>query len=339
MTQNRMAFAASALFALPASADVPRVVTDIAPVHSLVAQVMGDLGTPELLVTAQDSPHSFALRPSQAQALEDAGLVVWIGHELTPWLEQPLETLASGATSVALLQVEDTLTHDFRDEVLFEEDHAETHDDHEDHHDHGHDEDHGDEHADHKDDHSDDHADHHDDHGHEHADGIDPHAWLDPRNGAMWLGHLADALATLDPENAATYRANADAGVTKLVALEGELAATLAPATGRNFVVFHDAYHYFEDRFGLTTIGALSLSDAQPPSPRRLQSLRAELAKVDCVFTEPQFSPDLVNTLLEGTEIGIATLDPLGADLPTGPGLYPDLLRGMATQIAGCRDD
>ncbi|PTX54315.1 zinc transport system substrate-binding protein [Litoreibacter ponti] len=331
MSYTRFALPAIALLATPAWAEPPKVVTDIAPVHSLVAQVMGDLGSPELLVSASDTPHSFSMRPSQAQALENADLIFWIGHALTPWLEQPLDNLASNATAVELLEVEGTKTMPFRNEVLFN---AGAEDDH----------DHDEEHADHHDDHGDEHAEHHDDHGEEHADehdghdhdGDDPHAWLDPQNAAVWLSTIADALAEAEPENAATYRANADAATAQLDTLQAELAETLAPAKDQQFVVFHDAYHYFEDRFGLTTLGAISLGDAQAPSPQRLQTLRAELSAVDCVFTEPQFNPDLVATLVEGTGIGSATLDPLGANLTPGPGLYAELMRTMAGEISGC---
>ena len=175
-----------ASLALPAWAEVPKVVTDIPPVHALVAQVMGDLGTPDLLLERGASEHDFQLRPSQAAGLADAGLVVWIGPELTPWLDRALEGLGEGAKQLPLLAVPGTVTHAYAEGGA----HMEAG-----HDDHGHD-DHAEEAAG------------HDDHDHS---GTDPHAWLDPANAKLWLGAIAQDLSDLDPDNAATYAANAAA--------------------------------------------------------------------------------------------------------------------------------
>ena len=365
------------LMATPALADVPRVAVDIAPVHALVAQVMAGVGTPDLILPPGASPHGYAMRPSDARALQDAGLVIWVGPQLTPWLAGSLDTVAGDAARLTLLEVEGIVTLGFREGATFEahdhddhddhdhdDDHAEDehdhdehdhdehdhgahdHDDH-DHDDHGHD-DHGhddhahDEHAHEEhahDDHAhDDHA--HDDHaGHDHS-GTDPHAWLDPVNAAIWLDAIAAELSRIDPDNAAAYAANAAAGRAELATLQASIADRMAPLSG-GFIVFHDAYHYFEARFGIEATGAISLSDASDPGPARVAEIRDTVAAqgISCVFVEPQFNRGLVDAVFEGSGVRIGVIDPLGVDLDLGPGLYPALLDGMATAMEACLAD
>jgi zinc transport system substrate-binding protein len=299
--------------AAPASAEPPRVVTDIAPVHSLAAQVMGDVGVPSLTVPSEASPHGYRMRPSEARALSEAEIVFWIGPELSPAFAGSVESLASAARSVPLIDEPDTIVYDLRERVIFSED--DTQDDHDDH---------------------DDHA-AHDGHGHAH-DGLDPHAWLDPRNAAVWLETMAVALAEADPENATTYRANAAAALAKLGTLEAELAEQLDAAEGKSFLVFHDAYQYFETRFSVDVLGAINVSDATPSSPARLAALRdaLEANPVSCIFAEPQFNPGLVTALSDGTGLASAVLDPLGASIEPGPDFYDALLRDMAKGIVTC---
>jgi zinc transport system substrate-binding protein len=341
------------LLSTAALAEVPQVATDIAPVHSLVAQVMGDLGEPALIVRPGASPHGYSMRPSEAAALESADLVVWIGEGLTPWLEGPVETLGEGAMVLELMSVEGTILHDYREGATFG---AHDHGDHEGHdhegHDHeeakGHDHDHDHDKAakaeahdhDHKHDHDHEKAETHagDHAGHDHS-GADAHAWLDPANGRVWLGAIAAELSRLDPDNAATYAANAAQGQAALEALEAELTDALAPMAQIGFVVFHDAYQYFERRFGLSAAGAISLSDASAPSAGRIAELRAAVADMGatCVFAEPQFSSGLVDTVFaDAATVGL--LDPLGQDLEPGAGLYPQVLRNMAGAFSTCLD-
>lgn len=356
------------LFGAAAHAEVPRVAVDIAPVHALVAQVMDGVGAPILVVPPGASPHGYALRPSEAAALQGADLVVWVGPELTPWLADPLATLAPDAARLALLGVENVRLLDYRDGVRFadhdhgdhaeqgethaHDDHAEDdhkhgahdhHDDHKngdhDHHDHGHGhDDHGHEehgHEDHGNGHG--HEDHdHEDHGHDHS-GTDPHAWLDPVNAALWLGAIADKLSRLDPDNAAHYAANATRAQAGLTALEADIAARMAPLRGK-FIVFHDAYHYFEARFGVEAAGAISLSDAAPPGPARVAEIRDLVAdqSITCVFAEPQFNRGLVDAVFEGTGVTIGVIDPIGATLSPGGALYGALLEGMAASFEAC---
>ena len=350
--------AAVACLSGAAAAETPRVATDIAPVHSLVARVMEGIGTPDLVVQPGASPHGYSMRPSEAAALDEADAVFWVGEDLSPWLNGAIEELAADAVVVALLDQDGTVVHQFREGVTFEvaggdhHDHGEEHDhDHGDEHahdhdhgeEHAHDHDHGEEHAhgdDHDHDHGDDHAHGHDhghDHDHDHT-GTDPHAWLDPENGALWLGLIAEELARIDPENADTYRANAAAGQAEIAAASEAAGAALAPFSDLRFVVFHDAYQYYEERFGLSVAGAISLGDASDPSPARIAAIRDLVADegITCVFSEPQFNPGIVRTVFEGSTAQTAVIDPLGVDLPLGPGLYPALIEEIAKDIAGC---
>ncbi len=353
-----------------AIADVPNVAVDIAPVHSLVARVMEGVGTPDLIIAPGASPHEYNLRPSEAAALQDANLVFWMGEDLTPWMEGAVETLADGATVTTLLETDGTVLLDFRESALFEahdhddhEDHGDDHGhdehaedkDHEDHdhdgeHDHddhddhaeekGHDDDHDDEHA--HDDHADheDHADHdgHDDHDdHAHGD-HDPHAWLSPENANTWLNVIAAQLSAADPDNAGSYFANAAAAREEMAALSAEVSKTLEPVRGGSFVVFHDAYQYFEDAFDFPASGAISIGDASDPSPARIAEIQARIKdeSVKCVLVEPQFNPGIVEVVMDGTDANTGVIDPLGSDLEPGAALYPQVIRNMAKALADC---
>ena len=299
--------------ATPALAEVPTVVADIPPVHALVAQVMGDLGAPELLLAKGADEHDFQLKPSQAGAVADAELVVWIGPELTPWLDRAMGSRPEGAASLALLDAEGTVRRAYGEAKADDHGHEEEHD-------------HEAEHA--------DEAEH--DHGH---GSEDPHAWLDPGNAQVWLGLIAADLGKLDPENAATYAANATAAGERIAALDAELQALLAPVKDKPVVTFHDAYGYFFDHYGLTFAGSIALGDASSPGAARLSELRAELEAggVVCLFPEVQHDPALVEQLAEGTEVRIGgELDPVGSSLDAGPGAYAALLGGIARTIADC---
>ena len=286
-------------------AEVPRVVTDIPPVHALVAQVMGDRGAPGLLLAKGADEHDFQLRPSQAAEVAEAGLVVWIGADLTPWLDAAMANRPAGAAALALIDAEATLTQGYAE--TGEDDAAEAEDAH------------GDEaHA---------------------EDGPDPHVWLDPDNAKAWLPLIADQLSQLDPDNAATYAANAAAAVAEIDRLDREIAGILAPVKGKPIVMFHDAYGYYIAHFGLTVAGTIALGDAASPGARRLADLRATLQSGDvlCIFPEAQHDPALVAQMADGTGARIGgALDPVGSSLEPGPGAYARLLKGLALTIADC---
>ncbi|MFB1025308.1 MAG: zinc ABC transporter substrate-binding protein, partial [Octadecabacter sp.] len=322
-----------------AFADAPRVAVDIAPVHSLVARVMDGVGTPDLIIQLGASPHEYSLRPSEAAALQDANLVFWIGSGLTPWLADTIETLAPDANVTELLEADGTIELEFREGALFE-----AHEDHEEDDDHKDDDDHADEaHDDHEEDDHDEEA--HDDHddevamddGHDHG-AHDPHAWLSPQNAMTWLNVIAGELSATDPDNAGAYFANAAAGRAEIEILIDEVNATLEPVRDGQFIVFHDAYQYFEMYFDFPASGAISISDASDPSPARIAEIQGRIAEqgIDCVLAEPQFNPGLVVTVLDGTDAQTGILDPLGSDLESGPALYPQLIRNLSTALAGC---
>ena len=306
------------------------VVASIKPVHSLVAAVMEGVGEPELLVKGAASPHAYALRPSEARALEQAKVVFWVGEGMETFLAGPLETLGGNARIVELVEAHDLVELDFREGGPFE---AHDHGDHEGH-DHAHDDD--DDEGDH--DGGDDHA--HEGHGHEGHDhgAIDMHLWLDPSNAKAFVHEIEEALSAADPDNAATYEANADALNEKLDVLIAETDAALAPVRGRGFVVFHDAYQYFENRFDIQAAGSITVSPEAIPGAQRLTDIRAKVAELGatCIFAEPQFEPRLISVVAEGTQARTGVLDPLGADLEDGPELYFELIRNLATSLTTC---
>ncbi|MDB9816920.1 zinc ABC transporter substrate-binding protein [Amylibacter sp.] len=313
-------------------ADVPNVAADIAPVHSLVSRVMEGVGAPKLVIKSGASPHDYRLRPSEAKALQDADLVFWMGEELTPWLIGALETLASKASITTLLDQEGVTLHDFRESALFE---AHDHDEDKDHKDHDDHDDH-DEDKDHKD--HDDHDDHNDDKDHDDHGGHDPHAWLSPENAKLWLNIIASKLSVADPQNAASYFMNAAAGQAEMEEMIVEVNVMLKPVQGGKFVVFHDAYQYFENDFDFYASGAISLGDSSDPSPARIQKVQKRIRDegIQCVLAEPQFNEGLVMTVMEGSEATASVIDPLGAELNTGPNLYTQLIKNLAKTLRDC---
>lgn len=294
------------------------VVASIMPIHSLVAGVMDGVGKPFLLVPGGASPHSFALRPSDARKLVAAKVVFWVGPLLETFLVRPLNALTKDATVVTLAEADGVRRLPFRAGGPWE-----AHD-----HDHdvggdGHDED----------------AAHDHDHDHDHDEhAIDEHVWLDPMNAVAFVGAIAAALEHADPANAAAYRSNAGRLVGKLHALDAELRRTLAPVRGKPYIVFHDAYQYFDTRYGLHPAGSITVSPELSPGAKRLVAIRRKIRtdKAVCVFAEPQFQPKLVRTVVEGTGARTGTLDPLGAQLTPGPNAYFQLLRGLAKDLIAC---
>ena len=319
-----------------AAAEVPSVAVDIPPVHSLVERVMGDLGTPQLVIQPGASPHGYAMRPSEAEALAQADVVFWVSDGLTPWLAKARQSLAADAQEVELMESAGTQRLTYRQGATFEAHDHDEHHEHEEHEGHGHHEGHdGHEHDAHDGHEHEQHA------GHDHHDhsGWDPHGWLDPVNAQAWLDAIATSLAELDPDNADIYRHNAEEARSKLDDLIDELETRLQQAQGTRFIVFHDAYQYFERRFDVPAAGAIALGDASDPSPARIREIQQRVADlgVQCVFREPQFNPALVDSVFAGTGVETSlVIDPLGVDLPLGTELYPALLRQLADGVARC---
>jgi zinc transport system substrate-binding protein len=341
MIRLKAFFLASTLLAFSAgsaSAEV-KVVASIKPVHSLVAAVMEGVGEPGLIIEGAGSPHTYALRPSQAQMLEQADVVFWVGHELEAFLEKPLETVGANAKSIELIDAHDLVKLGFREGGAFEKhDHGDEagHDDHahsaETEHDHDHDKT---AEVDHDHDHDKAAEAGHD--GHDHGE-FDAHVWLDPENAKAMVHEIEEALAEADPDNAATYEANAEAVSARLDALIADVSSELEPVRGKGFIVFHDGYQYFENRFGITASGSITVSPEVMPGAERITEIRARVQELGaaCVFAEPQFEPKLVSTVIEGTNARSGTLDPLGAELEDGAELYFQLIRNMSTSIKTC---
>jgi len=315
----------SALLLSSAATAAPNVVASIKPVHSLVAAVMQGVGEPTLIVRGSASPHTYALRPSDAGAIENADIVFWTGHGMELFLADALETLGANAQSVELSAAPGIELLPVREGGAFEP------------HDHGGEDNHEYDHGHETDDHDHDHEAHNHDHGHDHEEG-DMHFWLDPENAKLMVDAIAETLANADPENAETYRANASAENEKLDALETELTATLAPVADRPFVVFHDAYQYFERRFGLTVAGSVTVTPDVMPGARRIGELRSKISELgaSCVFAEPNFEPTIIASIIEGSAAQSGVLDPEGAALDEGVELYPNLLRGLAASLVAC---
>ena len=304
----------------------PDVVVSVKPIHSLVAAIMRGVGEPQLIVDGAASPHTYNLRPSNARKLEKADVVFWVGPGLEAFLEKPLEALASKATVVELEDAKGLEKLPFREGGPFEaHDHGdEGHDAHDGHaeeegaHDHGHD-------------HAEGHGDH--DHG-----AYDTHLWLDPANAKAMAQTIETALIATDAGNAATYQANTKKLIDDLNALDAELKETVEPVKDKPFIVFHDAYQYFEHRYGVKTAGSITVSPETLPGADRVKQMQEKVRQLGatCVFAEPQFEPKLISVITEGTAAKSATLDPEAATLEPGPDLYFKLMRGIAGSLKDC---
>lgn len=316
MTDFRPALFAATLLAATSShalADI-KVIASVKPIHSLVASIMEGVGTPSLIVEGAASPHTYSLKPSQAEELQNANLVFWVGHAFEAFLEKPIETIGKNAQAISLIDSKGIRLLPPREDGNFEA--------------HAHEEEAAGE-AGH--DHS--HAGH-DDHDEE----IDAHIWLDPQNAIVIAQEIETALSKADPAHAATYAANRKKLTTDLAALEMEINTMLEPVKDRGFIVFHDAYQYFEARFGVKALGSITVSPEVMPGAERIADLREKVSslKASCVFSEPNFDPKLVNTIIEGTAAKTGTLDPEASGIPAGPALYGTMMRGIAASVRDC---
>ena len=331
-----------------------KVVASIKPIHSLASYLMDGVNKPGLIVDGYASPHGFALKPSHAKMLQEADIIFWVGEDLENFLEKPLKSVAKKAEKIELLEIKGLNKLKFRERNIFEghDDHGhkeDGHDDHakkeDDHDDHGHDED-GHKEDEHKEDGQDDHGhdddghkeDGHDDHGHEgHAHGeFDPHIWLDPMNAKAILKEMTEHLIENDQKNASKYKDNLNKALKDLDKLNKKIKSDL----NKDFksIVFHDAYQYFEKRYNVNVLGAFTVNTDVLPGAEQLSEIREiiEHDKVTCIFSEPQFNPDIINAVAKDMDIKTGVLDPLGATLNPGKDLYFDLIRNMAKSFKGC---
>ena len=303
---------------IPAKAEI-KVVASIKPIHSLASYLMDGVGKPDLIVDGYSSPHGFALKPSHAKMLQNADIIFWVGEDIESFLEKPLSSIAKKAEKIELMETKGLNVLKFRERNIFDEDG---------HDDHGHD-DHGK-----KEDGHDDHG--HDDHeGHAHGE-FDPHIWLDPINAKVILFEMSKHLIENDPKNEATYRDNLSKAYKEIDKLTKEVTAELNESVAS--IVFHDAYQYFEKRFGVNILGAFTVNTDVMPGAEQLAEIREviEHDKVACVFSEPQFNPDIIKAVAKDMNIKTGVVDPLGATLNPGKDLYFKLIKNMSASFKGC---
>ena len=317
----------------PANADV-KVVTSIKPIHSLASYLMDGVGKPDLIVDGYASPHGFAMKPSHAKMLQNADLIFWVGEDLESFLEKPLNSIAKKAEKIELMEIKGLNKLEFRERNIFEEHEDHGHDEHKEH---GHKEDKHDDHKEH-----DEHKEHghkedkHDDHqGHAHGE-HDPHIWLDPMNAKVILSEMAEHLIENDQKNEAKYKENLKKAHKDLDKLTKKVKSEL----NKDFksIVFHDAYQYFEKRFDVNILGAFTVNTDVMPGAEQLAKIREviEHDKVSCIFSEPQFNPDIIKAVAKDTNVATGVIDPLGATLNPGKDLYFDLISNMSKSFKGC---
>ncbi len=309
------------MLATTSAAESPKVVVSILPIHSLVQSVMDGVGEAELLVDQRASPHGYSLRPSQVRALSQADLVVWVGENLETFLEKPLSQKSDKTKVLELMDLEGVVLLKNRSEGSWAEGDVEAHDEHDD------EQTHEPEHDDHKDDH---------DHGK-----FDPHVWLSIENSRSIVKEIGAELSKIDPDNSEVYQKNVALTLATLGVLGQDISAQLSHVKHKPYLVFHDAYQYFEKEFSLNTIGAVTIDPERKPGAKRLTELRAHIKKSGavCLFSEPQFKPAIVNVLSEGLLVKKGELDPMGSNLEKGKDAYSALLRGLSRSIDGCLSD
>ena len=292
-----------------------RVVASIKPVHSLVSAVMAGIGEPHLIIKGAQSPHNFSMRPSDAEALANAHVIFLIDEHKEVALAAPIANLGDDALVVQLADAEGLRLKPLREGGAFEA-HDGARRARQEEHDHDV-QDHG--------------------HDHEHGD-VDFHVWLDPENAVLMVYAIVDALMEADSENAAAYEANAYALIDRLDALIAEIDAELAPVRDKPYIVLHDAYRYFEDRFDLNAAGAITVNPERAPGVQRIAEIRDKVRELDgmCVFAEPQFDSRVIDVVTEGTDARSGTIDPLGAAIEDGPELYFTLIRDLAASFTEC---
>ncbi|EDZ60276.1 ABC transporter, substrate binding protein (zinc) [Candidatus Pelagibacter sp. HTCC7211] len=321
-----------------------KVVASIKPIHSLASYLMDGIAKPDLIVDGYASPHGFAMKPSHAKMLQNADLIFWVGEDLESFLEKPLNSIAKKAEKIELMDIKGLNVLEFRERNIFDDHDDHDHDSHakkkkDDHDDHeGHSKKKKDDHDDH-DGHAkkkkDEHDDHDDHEGHAHGE-YDPHIWLDPINAKVILKEMTEHLIENDSKNASTYKSNLDKALKDIDKLTMDVMTELNQSVAS--IVFHDAYQYFEERFNVNILGAFTVNTDVMPGAEQLAKIREiiEHDKVSCVFSEPQFNPDIIKAVAKDMNMKTGVIDPLGATLDPGKDLYFDLINNMSSSFKGC---
>ena len=353
------------------------VITTIQPINSLVSAVIGNTGKTISLIPAEISPHEFKLKPSDLKKMQDGNIIFYISSHLESNVVRVFDNLPKNIKIINLMEETGIKHLSIRDNEAWERHDHHGHDDHDDHEKHGkkdddhHDHDkHSKKHDDHDhdkhkkkhDDHDHDkhekkHDDHdhdkhekkHDDHDHDkhakkhddhddHEMKDDVHIWLSPDNAVKIINKVNKELSLYYPKNSKIYDANSKVMIEKIKKLKTEIAKDLAPIKDKPYVVFHDAYQYFEKAFGLNAVGSVALEGDIASSPKQVSYIKEKIVKLkaSCVFQEPQFDSKLVKIVVEGTDAQIGTLDPLGVDIKGEKDFYLQLLRNMAKSLKDC---
>ena len=280
-----------------------KVVTTIKPIHSLVAGVMDGLGSPSLIVDGSNSPHNFSLKPSHAKMIEDAEIIFWAGEDLETFMIKPLESIANNATKVSFMDLDSIIKLKFKEENILEvEGYDDDHDDHDDH-----------------------------------ADGeFDAHIWLDPKNAIEIVNEIAKTLSLKDPNKKNVYYSNAE----KLNHSLNELIEKINLSINKDarFIVFHDAYQYFEKRFDVSSAGALILNEEALPSAKKVSEIHKIIKKqnINCIISEPQFNPNIIKSIAQDSSILTRSFDPLGSSFDTNKNLYFEMILSLSNSLKDC---
>lgn len=300
-----------------ALAEQPRVLASIKPVQQIATAVLDGIAPVDVLLPPGASPHSYALRPSDRRLIEEATRIYWVGPELETFLQALFDDAGSAR---ALMQDAELQLRRYAERDQMAEPAGQSHSEHD--HDQAHGQDHHDQHDDH-------------DHG---PGSLDTHVWLSPQNALAMARYMAADLGQLYPQHAAQMDDNLQAFATRLAQLDSRLQQRFAALQKRGYFVFHDAYGYFEDHYGLQALGVFSVSHEIQPGARQVNALREQLqhSGAVCVFTEPQFSPRLVHSLTRDLPVRSGVLDPLGVDIAPGSQGYLQTIEQLAESLAGC---
>jgi len=317
------------------------VITTIQPINSLVRAVIGNTGKTISLIPAEVSPHEYKLKPSDTKKLQNANIIFFVSDHLESSVTKVFKNLPKNIKIINLMEDAGIKHLAIRDNEAWERhDHHHGHGDHDDHDKHAkkHDDHDHDKHEKKHDDHDHDkHAKKHDDHD-DHEKEDDVHIWLSPDNAVKIIKKINKELSLYFPENAETYDKNANQMIKEINQLKVELKKELSGIKYKPYIVFHDAYQYFETSFGLNAAGSVALEGDIASSPKQISIIKDKIVKLkaSCVFQEPQFDSKLVKIVVEGTNAQIGTLDPLGVNIKSGENFYLQLLKNMAKSLKDC---
>jgi len=305
------------------------IITTIQPITSLVSAVIGNTGKTISLIPTEISPHEYKLKPSDIKKLQNGNIIFYVSDHLETSITKVFENLPKNIKSINLMEDAGIKHLAIRDNEAWERhDHRHGHGDHHDH----------DKKAKEHDDHEDEkHAKKHDDHD-DHEKEDDVHIWLSPDNAVKIIKKINKELSLFFPENAKTYDQNANQMIKKINQLKIELKNELSGIKDKPYIVFHDAYQYFETSFDLNAVGSIALDGDIASSPKQISFIKDKIVKfkASCVFQEPQFDSKLVKIVAEGTNAQIGTLDPLGLNIKSGENFYLQLLKNMAKSLKDC---